>query len=568
MQQLVSYEVGTSRIKGLVNAVAAGTVEFEFLIRELMPLLQGTDELPADIALELSTALIELEAESAGDDQLYALVNSHGAAALALAKSGQILAVNPAAAELFNLSTGDGLSALQITRDEFQRFTQRLTEAHGASLLRAYRSHGATRKVPVLLSGSYSPNYQAFVLRALQSYWPDSVDHALAELFGLSASEREILAGLSRGETSEQIALHRFRAVGTVRQQVKSILQKLGVNTQLEAATMAAAAAATAATHADTVGRNASPAPRTRQKTAEADRTQEQPLQLASFLREGRLVGHRRYGNPSGKQVLLLHGPSFGAGEYPEDRRLAMQYGLDIHALERPGYGRTQAPAKSEDILDCHMKDILSYLDSAGIDRVAILAHEVGLIPAVELARILPDRVSSILAVSAAPPFRELEQINAMPEHQAIFIQAARQAPWLARLMTKLLTIRTRRLGVEHWTDVIFQGLQPDSRVMQRPALRSGIIATYSFYLSQLGAGFELDLQVMLKDWGHLISDIDAPVVLLHGTRNPSTPLSYLDIFGKLNPRLCIESVDGAGLTLAVSHPELIYARLAELLQS
>ena len=103
---------------------------------------------------------------------------------------------------------------------------------------------------------------------------------------------------------------------------------------------------------------------------------------------------------------------------------------------------------------------------------------------------------------------------------------------------------------------------------MQRPALRSGIIATYSFYLSQLGAGFELDLQLMLKDWSHLIPDIDIPLVLLHGTENPSTPLSYLDIFSKLNPRLQFEPVEGAGLTLAVSHPELIYARLAELPQS
>ena len=544
------------RLKELVNGVAAGTVEFEELIDALMPLLHGTEELPTDTALDLSTALIELESETLQDDQLFALVNAHGAAAVALAQSGQILAVNAAAGELFQLSTGDGLSALGISRTEFERSTQRLAMTPGTTLIRGYRTDGARQKEPILLSGTYRPGYRAFVLKALQNYWPDSVDHALAELFELSHSEREILSGLARGMTSDQIAEERKRTVGTVRQQVKSILHKLEVGTQLEAATMAAAAAATATSSVETAGRTIGRLPR---------EGRERPLEFGSFLRNGRVVGHRRFGSRSGEKVLLIHGPSFGAGEYPEERRLAVQNRLDVHAVERPGYGRTRVPEKTERVLDCHVEDILTYLDSAGIGRVAIVAHEVGLVPALEIARRRPGLVQGILAVSAAPPFRELEQIDAMPGHQAIFIQAARRSPWLARLMMKLLTIRTRRLGVERWTDVIFGGLDPDARVMKRPALRSGIIGTYSFYLNQMGAGFEQDLQMMLADWSHLIETVAVPVVLLHGCSNPTTPPAYLELFRTLNPCIRIELVENAGLTLAVSHPKRVYEQLGEL---
>ncbi len=542
-------------LRALINGVADGTVAFDELSGALMPLLRHTGELPAEIALELSTRLIDLEAKTVDDDQLFALVDSHGAAALALAKSGQILAANGAAASLFHLNTGDGVSALGITRDEFEQFVQRLSQTPGSSLIRGHRPASGRRTVPVVLSGTYRPGYRAFVLKALQNYWPDTVDKALEDVFALSASEREVLSRLSQGRNSEEIARERHRSVGTVRQQVKSILHKLGVSSQLEAATLAAAAAATATAIVETSGRAMGSLPRG---------PREEPLQLGSFFRSERLVGHRRFGDRTGKRILLIHGPSFGAGEYPEDRRWATRFGLDVHAIERPGYGRTYPPSAGEDILDCHTADILHYLDASKINNVTILAHEVGLIPALQLAHSHPERVRAIVAVSAAPPFLELEQIHAMPEHQSIFIQAARRAPWLARLMTKLLTIRTRRLGVERWTDVIFQGVQPDAGVMKRQALRAGIIATYSFYLGQRGAGFELDLSMMLADWGHLVSEATVPVTLLHGADNLTTPPAYLDLFRRLNPAIQMELVHDAGLTLAVSHPELIYRWVAQ----
>jgi hypothetical protein len=81
-------------------------------------------------------------------------------------------------------------------------------------------------------------------------------------------------------------------------------------------------------------------------------------------------------------------------------------------------------------------------------------------------------------------------------------VQAARHAPWLAHLLVRLLMVQIRRLGPHEWADVIFRNLEPDTTVMRRPALMSGIVGTYSFYLNQQGAGFEQDLPMMLTDWG------------------------------------------------------------------
>lgn len=55
----------------------------------------------------------------------------------------------------------------------------------------------------------------------------------------LSAKERQVLAHLMNGESAEEIARLEFVSLATVRSQIRSILQKLEVNSQLAAVTLA-----------------------------------------------------------------------------------------------------------------------------------------------------------------------------------------------------------------------------------------------------------------------------------------------------------------------------------------
>lgn len=552
---MITEPVSAQELAALVRGVADGNCEFEKLIQALLPLIRGEESLSPEVSLELASVLLDIERSSARTDQLFALINDQGAASVALNESGQILTLNSSAAELFHITTGDGLSALGISRTEFDDFTARLTVGDGSSLLQARQRD--SRRTAVLMTGTYFPWYRAFVLTALQEHWPSSIDMAFSELYDLTKSELEILSLLARGMNGEAIAAQRIRSIGTVRQQIKSILHKLGTTSQLKAATMAATAAA-ALTHM--TGETGTPA-----GYLPLENRQAPGIKISSCIRKQRRIGWRQYGNPEGKAVLFLHGPSFGAGEYPADRINAQRHNLNVLAVERPGYGRSNEPLPDETALECCVADALAVMDLAGFDRVTILAHEVALIPALEIACRHPERVGAVLAVSSAPPFLELEQIQGIPEHQGIFIQAVRHAPWLAHLLIRLLMVQVRKLGPHEWTSVIFRDLQPDTDVMRRPDLLPGIIGSYSFYLNQMGAGFEQDLQIMITDWGSLVSELPVPLVLMHGSENPTTTVEHLNLFRSLRKDIHMDIIDTAGLTLAVSHPHLIHARLAEL---
>jgi two-component system nitrate/nitrite response regulator NarL len=55
----------------------------------------------------------------------------------------------------------------------------------------------------------------------------------------LTPKEREVLMGLMRGETAQQISRQSFVSLPTVRSQIRSILVKLGVSSQLGAVVLA-----------------------------------------------------------------------------------------------------------------------------------------------------------------------------------------------------------------------------------------------------------------------------------------------------------------------------------------
>jgi DNA-binding NarL/FixJ family response regulator len=55
----------------------------------------------------------------------------------------------------------------------------------------------------------------------------------------LSARERAVLTALTQGKSADEIATDQFVAITTVRSQIRGILQKLGVNSQLAAVALA-----------------------------------------------------------------------------------------------------------------------------------------------------------------------------------------------------------------------------------------------------------------------------------------------------------------------------------------
>lgn len=85
----------------------------------------------------------------------------------------------------------------------------------------------------LVLSNTVSP-------KVVSGYLDDRVDAAAKSYMrGLSDRETQVLQLLARGRSNREIAASLYSSVGTVKDQVSSILAKLSVNTRVEAAIIA-----------------------------------------------------------------------------------------------------------------------------------------------------------------------------------------------------------------------------------------------------------------------------------------------------------------------------------------
>lgn len=133
----------------------------------------------------------------------------------------------------------------------------------------------------------------------------------------------------------------------------------------------------------------------------------------------------------AGAPVLLLHG-GFCSIETMQPQIDQLALGYQVHAPERPGQGRT-ADRDGPITFDGMVRDTLAYLDALGVAAAHVVGFSDGAITGLLLARDHPERVLSLVSISAnldptgfvddeeepAPPAGEMASPSISPFHEA-----------------------------------------------------------------------------------------------------------------------------------------------------
>jgi pimeloyl-ACP methyl ester carboxylesterase len=143
------------------------------------------------------------------------------------------------------------------------------------------------------------------------------------------------------------------------------------------------------------------------------------------YLREG-----------AGTALLLLHGwPEF-CGVWrkclPD-----LAHDFDVIAPDLRGFGDSDKPeaGPSADVgAEVHAADMLALLDGLGLQRVGIVAHDIGAYAAQSLARSHPERVAGLFFFDC--PYPGIGARWSAPDHLTeIWYQSFHQLPWAAALV-------------------------------------------------------------------------------------------------------------------------------------
>ncbi len=247
------------------------------------------------------------------------------------------------------------------------------------------------------------------------------------------------------------------------------------------------------------------------------------------------LITHRVTGNPDGPPVFLLNGGLMSMAAW-EKIAVALE---DAYRVVRCDFrGQLFAPGGPEPRLEPHAEDLVALLDSLGIEKIHAAGTSFGALVALRLASLHPERVASVIAITAT------EKITPeLWESSAAVLDACRDAV-------------AGGDGGRVYDLVVPATYSPEYREANAAAL-----AFYRRQVALLPAVWYAGLSPIIGvleglDLTPVLPLIQAPALIVAGERDTMFPLEHSRALAAAIPGARLEVVPGGSHGLVIEQPE------------
>ncbi len=378
---------------------------------------------------------------------------------------------------------------------------------------------------------------------------------ALVEAFDLTATERELLLALVKGNSPRDFAELRGRSVETARTQVRSLLAKVGVSSQIDLIRLYAAAYSTLQVSADQPSIGSSPS---------------RSGMLTLHLDDGRSLEVQTFGPPIGRPVLFLH--NMFSGPFMTEAVITSLFDRNIRLIcpWRAGFaGSTKLSPPPKDPVQATVDDIESVLNAMGVQKAPVIGCMSAAVYAVAATTMLPERISAALCVAGFPPIVNRSQIDTLQSWPRLFAYAARFVPGVLRLSVRAVVGLLLKGRASAIYDGLYRKTPIDLALVTDPANRASFIEDFAQAFRQGTGSYEIDAALAASDWSSFLSqNTGGTVRFLHGALDPVTPIAHLTAAVGHFPNVSITTAPKAGQLVMFEEVTLTMDTLEEMLAS
>jgi pimeloyl-ACP methyl ester carboxylesterase len=240
-------------------------------------------------------------------------------------------------------------------------------------------------------------------------------------------------------------------------------------------------------------------------------------------LADGRRLGYTELGPRDGQPVLFFHGLGTSRVICPADEALALDLGVRLIAVDRPGIGLSE-PLPGRRLLDWPA-DVAQLADRLALPPFAIVGWSGGGPYAAACAFALAGRVRAVAMVSAPAPISGVRGADYLRRFDRA-ARAAGRAPWMIRLAMWSWGRPQRRDPVRFFEESLGDMCAADQAVLSEPGLRQQMIENSSELYRQGGRGVYDEALVLARRWGFAPRDIGVPVHIWHGEQDEVVPVA------------------------------------------
>ena len=447
------------------------------------------------------------------------------AASFAIDMRGHLLVANRAAVQTLGITGGARLAILPLEEGESARLREASRDllAANASATRvlSLRALGSGRLIVAHLR-LYRPATEApFVLCVTSEIvWPEGFSAQMRRSFDLSDIELEILRHLTEGYSVRDIADLRARSVETVRVQVKSMLARTGLRSQVELVRLSLSVVESLRDSAPDSDAAALPA---------------QPvLPRRCPLSGGRHLEYLTLGAQDGRPVLFLPIDLGFTRLPPAAEAEARRRGLRLIVPIRAGYGGSSPAPPGPNYFTSMMRDHIELLDHLRLDRVPVLTQGDDSLLAIQLHAAAPGRLSALICCAGVMPMTPA-QLKRMGKWHRFILTGAKYTPDALSFMVKAGAALARRYGKRKFLQSVYAGSAADTATFALPEVAETLIRSSDVMLSESHSGHDAfareQIAKFVADWEHPLERlrlaVEAGRMKVHfynGSQDPQVP--------------------------------------------
>ena len=478
---------------------------------------------------------------------------------------------NPEAQAAFGMSAGDHLTALDVhpdVRSLVVQFTQDVLQQSDCQE-RLFKTENETKRGAMLfrvirIAENAGDGPVALVV-STHIHWRASVGKLLNHAFQLTLAEQNVVGKLTEGHDAKSIATARGTSVGTVREQIKSIIRKLNVRSQADIIRFALTLSDFPHGHS-AVDTNATSIP----AALSGDWLQSEvwkPFKSLS-MPDGRTMQYHDMGPPDGNPILLSHMGSAMVRWPPAMVKLAFQNNLRIICPIRAGYGHSDNIDLDADVLDSTSRDTVFLLESLGITCLPYAIHGSDFPLAAHLIAKNPGLISELIGIGARPCLPGGRSIEGAGRWQRFFVWTARHNPRLIEFASNALMMMTKRIGAEAMLHKLCKDSPADLALLEATEIKQILIANLDLMAgptTNAGRAFAMEYTAFHTDWSPLMESMrHIPVQIFIAAEDPTIDIFAIGELRGAYPWIKFEIIPNAGLALIYQEPTKLISVLAE----
>ncbi|WP_339822807.1 hypothetical protein [uncultured Parasphingorhabdus sp.] len=447
--------------------------------------LEGTNGLLAQPDLSLSTSMTVLNV----DEQIF--------------KSSELNGGRSVPDWLFGV---DGEAYTQVEKLLKGRST-------GPAIVRLYTDRDDDRGVlfAAQLSGGSNAELD---FRVMRLRWNDVIGNAFARSLELTATEEQLAEHLVNGLSVIEFAALRKRALGTARNQLKTLLRKLGIGSQTELISLYAGFSSAFAT-AESQEQNL-PSSRSSHKLT---------------LQDGSALPFEVYGDPDGKPVLYLHATIDGAYLTTRQQEAAAQHGLRVIAPWLPFYAGSKMASTGLAVVGEFIERLVHLLDQLEIKRCTVVSARVAAPYGMAAIRSHPNRFCGLVMAGAILPAGDDNDFSHLAMGYRAPLRLARIAPSFVRLYFAAVSTMVRRGKSMAYFQSIYGESAADMLTLNRPDVADLMQRSMKRTFED---GYESTAQQAIltaSDWSKWCRDLEVPVTVISGAEDRLAPPDMVEKF-------------------------------------